>query len=168
MFELCSKGPPVVITLTAKYEAFQSNSTVTLKCEVEGLDYQQLQSYHWQWKFQGREIEDTTKHKVIIHFQPPNVCQLSRGSAILDINNVSREDYGQYTCVILQFNITRAEREVSFHSFSKHFLYFDKDSTTSSIFFHSLYFTTLKKLAAAKLRLDHIKSFSLITNIIII
>ena len=168
MFELCSKGPPVVITLTAKYEAFQSNSRVTLRCQVEGLDYQQLHSYHWQWKFQGREIENTTKHKVFIHSQPLNVCQLSRGYAILDINNVSKEDFGQYTCVILQFNITLAEREISFHSFGKPFLYFHKDTTTSSILFHSLYFITLKKLAAAKLRLDPIKSSSLTANIIII
>ena len=116
---MCFKGPPVLSTLTASYEAFRSNSRVTLRCRVEGLDYQHLPSYHWQWKFQGREIKDTARHKVSNDTQSPNVCQLLRGSTILCITNISSEDFGQYTCVILQSNNTFAEREISFHSFGK-------------------------------------------------
>ena len=96
-----------------------SSGDATFGCEVNGLDQQKLNSYQWQWRFQERVIKENEKYRVFYHYQPPNVCQQSRGSFILQIKNISKEDLGQYICVLQLSNITLAEIEIPFYDFGK-------------------------------------------------
>ena len=127
-------GPPTHSTLTASYGRVESSLNGTLKCQVNGLDHQQLHIYRWQWKFQDREIYENEKYKMSDSHGPLNFCQQSKGSAVLHINNVSKEDMGQYICVLLLHNLTLAEREIPFYTFGKLLIYVSYAVYSISIF----------------------------------
>ena len=112
-------GPPELFKLNALPPRILSSGDATLRCEVNGLDQQKLNSYQWQWKFQERVIEENEKYRVFYHYQPPKFCQQSRGSVILHIRNVSNEDLGQYICALQLSNIALAEIEIPFYDFGK-------------------------------------------------
>ncbi len=112
-------GPPELFKLKALPHGIASSGDATLSCEVDGLDQQKLYSYHWQWKFQEKVIEENEKYKVFYNYQPPNTCQRSRGSVTLHIKNVSKKDLGQYMCVLQLSNITIAEKDIPFYDFGK-------------------------------------------------
>lgn len=121
---LCTVGPPTLFTLTAlspRVESSESESSesATLTCEFNSLNHQQFNSYHWQWKFQDREIKENGRYKVFYKRQPPNVCQQSKRLVTLRITNVSKEDLGQYLCALQLSNTTLAEKDVPFYDFGK-------------------------------------------------
>ena len=92
-----------------------ASSNVTFSCEVYRLDPQQISSYKLRWKFHDKEIkEDDLKYKIFWRYFTPNSCQQSKGLAALSIANVSKEDLGQYKCVLQMSGITLAEKDVFF------------------------------------------------------
>ncbi|XP_078371996.1 uncharacterized protein LOC144655586 [Oculina patagonica] len=109
--------PPELFKLKALPHQVSSSGDAALSCEVDGLDQQKLYFYHWQWKFHDKVIEENKKYKVFYNYQAPNTCQRSRGSVTLHIRNVSKEDLGQYMCVLQLSNITIAEKEIPFYDF---------------------------------------------------
>ena len=106
-------------TLTTLPPRAEPGGNATLSCEVYGLDYQQLNLYHWQWKFQEVEIKKNTKYNIFYKHQPPKFCQQSKGLAILQITNVSNDDLGQYTCALLLSNTTLTEKNIPFYDIGK-------------------------------------------------
>ncbi len=112
-------GPPDLYELKASPPRIISSRDANLSCNVYGLDQRKLFSYHWQWKFQERVIEENEKYKVFSNYKPPNTCQRSRGSVTLHIKNVSKEDLGQYICVLQLSNISLGEKDIPFYDFGK-------------------------------------------------
>ncbi|KAJ7385109.1 hypothetical protein OS493_017477 [Desmophyllum pertusum] len=107
--------PPMFNTLTTLPPRAQPSGNATLRCEVYGLDYRQLNLYHWQWKFQEIEIKKNTKYQIFFKHQPPKFCQQSNGLTILQITNVSKDDLGQYTCALQLSNTTLTEKDIPFY-----------------------------------------------------
>ena len=112
-------GPPERFKIKTLPHRIESGGNATLSCEVNGLDQQKLYTYHWSWKFQERLIKENEKYRVFYHYQPPNICQQSRVSSILHIKNVSKDDLGQYICILQLSNMPLAEKDVPFYEFGK-------------------------------------------------
>ena len=107
-------GPPTLPELTTRYRQIKSGlSNATLKCHANGLDYNKLHFYHWQWRFQGRVIRKSDKYSMSDSILSPNFCHHSKGSTILRITNTSKEDLVQYVCVLLLSNISLAAKDIS-------------------------------------------------------
>ena len=106
-------GPPTVPELTVRYLQVKSGlSNATLRCHANGLDYNKLLFYHWQWRFQGHTIRKNDKYSMSDDIRPPNFCHHSKGSTILRITNTSKENLGQYVCELLMANISVAIKDI--------------------------------------------------------
>lgn len=118
---LCNAGPPALFTLAAlRPRVGLTTANATLECVVKGLAYQQIYLYQWQWKFQEKEIVENGKYQMFTSYSPPNLCQHSKASATLQINNVSQKDFGEYKCTLYQFtNVILAEEDIFFSDFGK-------------------------------------------------
>lgn len=116
---LCVLGPPTLYTVTALRPRVGFTANSTLECTVKGLAYPQIHLYRWQWTFQEKEIVANTKYQIFTSYSLPNICEHSKGSAILQINNVSKNDFGQYKCALKLPDVILAEKDISFYDFGK-------------------------------------------------
>jgi len=93
------------------------NYYIALKCEAYPLDSQQVKSYHWRWHFKDREIKEDGKYKTSHWHSLPNSCQQSKGSVVLQIENVSKLDFGQYLCELRMSYTKLAVQDVRLYEF---------------------------------------------------
>lgn len=115
-------GPPEHFTLATSPPRVERRGNATLKCEVKGMDLRHLNSYYWHWRFNEKEIKENERYKMLYSHLPPNVCQQSKGWAVLQIMNISEDDLGQYECALQLSNITLAESDIPLYDVGKHFM----------------------------------------------
>ena len=85
----------------------------TLWCKISNLDYQQKDSYHWKWQFNGSDIQENSKCNMSYNDGSPNVCLQSVGFMSLTITNFTTHDLGQYKCMITESNTTVGEDDIN-------------------------------------------------------